>query len=198
MSTDVRFPVYTIFNLPSVSTPSGFLSLVRINMFKPSSDFCTVRFKTVLSLWIVCVALWSPAAKRLTSWLSCVWCFLVFWSLSDMVKYLIVSIPDLCLLLYFCLNKMNKIWKLSFLQRFHILYISCGHNRIIELTHKFEAVSYVNMFVSSIILILVKCTCIATALFNLFLREYSWYALPTRNYYINEPWRVISNNVAFW
>ena len=50
-------------------------------------------------------ALWSRAGKGLTSWLSCIWCFLVFLSLSHVVSYnvgqvwhLIVSIPDLCLL----------------------------------------------------------------------------------------------------
>ena len=29
-------------------------------------------------------ALWSPAGKELTDWLSCVLCFLVVWSLSHM------------------------------------------------------------------------------------------------------------------
>ena len=38
--------------------------------------------------------------KGLNSWLSCVLCFLVL-SLPHIVWYLIVSIPDLCLRLYF-------------------------------------------------------------------------------------------------
>ena len=43
------------------------------------------------------------AGKALTSWFSCVLCFLLFLSLSHMVFRLIVSIPDLCLTLYLCL-----------------------------------------------------------------------------------------------
>ena len=50
-------------------------------------------------------ALWSPVGKVLTSWLSCVWCFLVFVTFSCGVLghlwYLIVSILDLCLFNYF-------------------------------------------------------------------------------------------------
>ena len=49
----------------------------------------------MLLLWIIfviCVCLfllasWSPAGKGLASWLSCVWCFLVFLSLSHMVPW---------------------------------------------------------------------------------------------------------------
>ena len=92
-------------------------------MFKPSSDFLL----TVPGQWFFCgsvfylcfmfifvmlsflflAALWLPAEKGLTSWLSCVLYFLVLchyliWcSLPGMVQYLIVSIPDLCLPLYF-------------------------------------------------------------------------------------------------
>ena len=55
-------------------------------------------------------ALWSPAGKGLTSWLSCVLCFHVFghfpiWC-SGQVWYLFVSIPHLCLLCY--LDSENK------------------------------------------------------------------------------------------
>ena len=47
-------------------------------------------------------ALWSPAGKGLTSWLSCVWCFVTFpCGVLGRVWYLIVFIPDLCLLTYF-------------------------------------------------------------------------------------------------
>ena len=42
-------------------------------------------------------ALRSLAVKGLTSWLSCMRCFLLFLSLSHVVWYSIVSIPDLCL-----------------------------------------------------------------------------------------------------
>ena len=50
-------------------------------------------------------ALWSPVGKGLTSWLPCMWCFLIFCHLPIPYRVLghvlIVSIPDLCLLLYF-------------------------------------------------------------------------------------------------
>ena len=47
-------------------------------------------------------ALWLPAGNGLTSWLSCMWCFVTFpCSVLGQVWWLIVSIPDLCLLSYF-------------------------------------------------------------------------------------------------
>ena len=49
-------------------------------------------------------ALWSPAGKELATWLSCMLCLLCFVSFPcgvlGQVSYLIVSIPDLCLLTY--------------------------------------------------------------------------------------------------
>ena len=59
--------------------------------------FLTGPSKAVLLLWIffcICIlclflaALWSPAGKELTSWLSCMWCFLVFLSLSHMLSWI--------------------------------------------------------------------------------------------------------------
>ena len=63
-------------------------------LFSPSSkSIFTDRSKLIFLLWIIfvffcfvfvmfsclfIVALWSPAEKRLTSWLSCMWCFIVF------------------------------------------------------------------------------------------------------------------------
>ena len=82
------------FPILSWSTSERRVRLVPLHMFKPSD-----RSKAVLLLWILFVdsfvfiilcclflaALWSPAGKWLpTSWLSCVWCFLVL-SLSHMV-----------------------------------------------------------------------------------------------------------------
>ena len=86
----------------------------------PSSNFLTDRSKAMLLLSIFFViyvfmfafailsclflaASWSPAGKGLTSWLSCMRCFLVFLSLFpyyvlSQVWYLIVLIPDVCLL----------------------------------------------------------------------------------------------------
>ena len=65
-----------------------------VGAVKPSSEYFTDRSKAVLLLWIfllvmlhvdVCcpsclflASLWSPAGKGLTSWLSCMLCFLVF------------------------------------------------------------------------------------------------------------------------
>ena len=61
-------------------------------------------------MWLSCLFLaawWSPAEKGLASWLSCVWCFLVFvtflYGVSGQVCYLIVSIPDICRFLVFAL-----------------------------------------------------------------------------------------------
>ena len=47
-------------------------------------------------------ALWSPAWKGLTSWLSFVMfnCVFCHFPMSGQVRYLIVSIPDLCHLSY--------------------------------------------------------------------------------------------------
>ena len=67
-----------------------------INILKPSTNFLTDRSKAMLLLWIffvfcVCLchtvlsvftALWKPSGKGLTSWPSCLWCFLVWMSLS--------------------------------------------------------------------------------------------------------------------
>ena len=71
--------------------------LCTFSYIKPSSNFITGRFKAVLRSWVlfvicVCacllwclflVALWSPFGKGLSSWLSCVWHFLVLLSLSN-------------------------------------------------------------------------------------------------------------------
>ena len=65
--------------------------------------FCLV-FVMVSRLFIA--ALWSPARKGMTSWLSIVMFNCVFFitfpcGILGQVWYLIVSIPDLCLLSYF-------------------------------------------------------------------------------------------------
>ena len=44
------------------------------------------KFVFIILSCLFLAALWSPAGKGLTSWLSCVWCFLVFLSLSHMVS----------------------------------------------------------------------------------------------------------------
>ena len=60
--------------------------LVPSNMYKPSNlflltvprrcFFCyNLCFVSVMRSCLFLAALWSPAEKELTSWLSCMWCF---------------------------------------------------------------------------------------------------------------------------
>ena len=71
--------------------------------------FCYLRFVFVFGV-LSCLFLtaeWSHAGKGLTSRLSCVWCFFVCvfvtfpYGVPGQVWYLIVSILNICLLLYF-------------------------------------------------------------------------------------------------
>ena len=93
--------------------------LTSSNMFKPSSNFKINRSKAVLLLWIlfvICVSwhavLSVPCSLVVTCWemanplaLLCVMFSCVFVTLSygvlGQVWYLIVWIPDLCILPYF-------------------------------------------------------------------------------------------------
>ena len=66
--------------------------------------FCLV-FAMFCARLFIC-ALWSPAGKGLTSWLSFVVSSVSFslshwYPVSGVVWYLIVSIPDLCTITYF-------------------------------------------------------------------------------------------------
>ena len=92
-----------------------------LNRFKPSSKtfygpfqggssfvnllcFCSVLCLLCLCARLFICALWSPAVKGLTSWLSFVVstvCLSLFHWYPGQVWYLIVSIPDLCTLTYF-------------------------------------------------------------------------------------------------
>ena len=62
-------------------------------------------FWLVLAMSLCASALWSPAGKGLTSWLSFVVSYFEFvtfpFGILGRVWYLIVSIPDLCTLTYF-------------------------------------------------------------------------------------------------
>ena len=74
--------------------------------------FCLV-FAMFCARLFIC-ALWSPAGKGLTSWLSFV-VSSVSLSLSigilGQVWYLIVSIPDLCTITYFYLDELcERYW----------------------------------------------------------------------------------------
>ena len=71
--------------------------------------FCLV-FAMFCARLFIC-ALWSPAGKGLTSWLS----FVV--STVSQVWYLIVSIPDLCTLTYFAKKKKQHSAKWSCLDK---------------------------------------------------------------------------------
>ena len=94
--------------------------------FKPNSEIFLLTvpgryFFCGSALFLLCFrarlfidALWSPAGKGLTSWLSFVVsnCELVTFPFSGIlgqVWYLIVSIPDLCTLTYFAHNQQR--WK---------------------------------------------------------------------------------------
>ena len=61
-------------------------------------SFLLFMFRVCHAFLSVIAALWSPLGKGMTSWLSCMLCFIVF---CGQVWYLIVLIPDLCLLAYF-------------------------------------------------------------------------------------------------
>ena len=66
--------------------------------------FCAVLCLLCICARLFICALWSPAGKGLTSWLSfvvfnCVCLFPI--GILCQVLYLIVSIPDLCILTYF-------------------------------------------------------------------------------------------------
>ena len=83
------------------------MSIVRVNRpFQGGASFvdpfCYLCFMLVIVMpsCLFLAALWSPAG--LASWLSCAWCFL-FLSLFHMLPrvVVVVSIPDLCLLIYF-------------------------------------------------------------------------------------------------
>ena len=52
----------------------------------PNCYFCLLSVYVMLSCLFI-AALLSPAGKRLTSWLSCMCCFLVFLSLSHVVSW---------------------------------------------------------------------------------------------------------------
>ena len=65
--------------------------------------FCSVLCLLFLCVRLFICALWSPAGKGLTSWLSFVVsnCEFVTFPLVSWVGYLIVLTPDLCTLTYF-------------------------------------------------------------------------------------------------
>ena len=81
-------------------------------------------FYTYPFVWfypLIC-ALWSPAGKGLTSWLSFVVSSGKFpIGILGQVWYLIVSIPDLCTLSYFY---YDVSWSYSFV-RYNLWFLTC-------------------------------------------------------------------------
>ena len=81
--------------------------------------FCYLRFVFVMLTSLFIAVLKSPAGKVLTSWLSCMWCFIVcvfFFTFPcgvlGQVWYLIVLIPDIYLFLNFIYSS-EKLLKLN-------------------------------------------------------------------------------------
>ena len=52
-----------------------------------ADPFCYLCSMSVMLSCLFIAAFWSCAGKGLTSWLSCMWCFLVFLSLSHVVSW---------------------------------------------------------------------------------------------------------------
>ena len=67
----------------------------KINIFPDPSKtvlllwihFCYLCFLSVMLACLLIAAMRSPAGKGLPSWFSCMWCFLVFLSLSNVVSW---------------------------------------------------------------------------------------------------------------
>ena len=72
-------------------------------------DFYVSRLSFIKLSFLFLAPLWSPAGNGLTSLISCVWCFLVSLPVSGQVWYLIVSILDFCLLLYFYMKSLSTV-----------------------------------------------------------------------------------------
>ena len=115
--------------------------LVPFNMFKPSCDFLLTATRRyffcgtfLLFMYHVCLiilwcmflaALWSPAGKGLAAWISFLFVMLpcVFFHFPirclGRVRYLIVSIPNICLLLY-----LFFFWMHLFSKELHQIYLN--------------------------------------------------------------------------
>ena len=76
--------------------------------------FCNLCFVSVMLSCLFNADLWSTVGKGLTSLISCMLCFLVFFvtfpcCVLGLVGNLIVSIPDICLLTYLHSFNTNPI-----------------------------------------------------------------------------------------
>ena len=71
------------------------LGPVYFHTYVNTHDLAVLRLWIIFVICVLCLSailsclflapLWSPAGKCLTSWLSCLWCFLVFLTLSHVV-----------------------------------------------------------------------------------------------------------------
>ena len=90
-----------------------FLLTVRMRCFFGGSFLLFVFVFAIL--WCLFLkALRTPGGRGLTSLLFCMWCFLVFfvtfpYAVLGQVWYLVVLIPDICLILYFYQEHFFKI-----------------------------------------------------------------------------------------
>ena len=88
--------------------------------------FCLCIVFVMLSRMYI-AALWSPAGKGLTSWLSFVMFYCVFVTfpcgILGQVWYLIVSIPDRCHLSYFKKLSTLPTFKNYIISKFNIAYV---------------------------------------------------------------------------
>ena len=135
----------------SWSTSKLMVRLAPLNRFKPSSKIFYWPFQGNTSfvdlLWFfsflcsLCLcerlfiwAMWSPAGKGLTSWLSFI-CGVKLWvchfsiGILGQMWYLIVSIPDLCTLTYFLIYAMYHHKETIILKLTHFMLSRSEPNR---------------------------------------------------------------------
>ena len=110
----ISFARYSVLrSVNSLSPPVKILFTDRSKVVFFVDHFLFLCFVFVMLSCLLNAAMGSPAGKWLTYWRSCVLCFLCFVTLQCGVLvwtwYLIVSIPDLCLLTYF--HRTNYIFE---------------------------------------------------------------------------------------
>ena len=88
-----------------------YLTVPRRYIFCGSFMFFVLSCLLCLRTRLFICALWSPAGKGLTSWLSFVVSYCEFVTLGR-VWYLIVSIPDLCTLTYFHISYADDSYEI--------------------------------------------------------------------------------------
>ena len=82
---------YPLFNKLLLKLQTSFIKMKWITFLLAAPRQCFFCESLHLYFVLVCLflaAVWSPAGKGLTYWLSCMWCFLFFLSLSHMVSWI--------------------------------------------------------------------------------------------------------------